>query len=170
MSCHHLDSDNVSDLVDAHHLQEPSYHQSKSFESTLKDFFPRKSIYLESDPWINANHQKLADTVIRKHTRCLLALLQIFSNNNQLLALHLMDLLAQLINPNSYLRTVTDLNDIVIDNVNYFVKNHLTSKSNLSKDAKFSIIHSSTCNLSSSNNQKQKIGVRLRFNKNYFLR
>ena len=81
-----------------------------------------------------------------------------------------MDLLAQLINPNSYLRTVTDLNDIVIDNVNYFVKNHLTFKSNVSKYDNFFIGRSSMRNLSLSNNQKQKIGVRLRFNKNYFLR
>ena len=40
------------------------------------------------------------------------------SNNDQLLAVHLMDHLAQRINPNAQLRTGTDLNEIVVDNVN----------------------------------------------------
>ena len=96
-------------------------------------------MHLESDTWSNTNHQKLAETVIRKHTRHLLALLQILSDNNQLLALYLVDLLAQRIIPKVDLRSGTDLNYIVVDNINYFVKNHTTSKSNVSKDAKFAM-------------------------------
>ena len=42
MSCNHLDFDNPSDLIDIRHLQELSDNQSKLFESTLKEFFPRK--------------------------------------------------------------------------------------------------------------------------------
>ena len=101
-------------------------------------------MHLESYPWSNTNNQNLADNVIRKCTRHPLALFQILSNNNQLVALHLMDLLYQRINPNAYLRIRTDLNAIFVDNFNYFVKNHLTYKSNVIKDVKFAIARSST--------------------------
>ena len=158
---HHMDPIDPSETV-YHHLINHTTHQVQSqtqrtFDSLISQLYPRKSIHLESIPWLNNEEIGLGDDLFRQGTKQLQLLLIVLSRNNKPLALKFLNTVVKSIFSNAYIHTDLSISTSIETNISNFIRSNLSSNDNKSKTCRYTIAHASIFNQSLSVAQKKEI-------------
>ena len=166
-SSHHVEHEHA-EQVDLHNLVDPPFQPIEStrsdpptFESILRECFPRKSNTLNSTPWHNQNKIPISKSNRNRHIQCITTLLRTLSSDNTENASEILCLTLKSMNQ---MKNV-ELNDLIVENIKAFLNTNLTQLDNATRDAKHSI---TTASLGSIEGNFNKIKIRLAISKRVY--